>query len=76
MQIDETPKPALAPVPIWRCTAEGCKAWVRDELNASGANPDCPLCQARMIRGIKHLPKLAKKLKPPRKKKPEEAWLH
>ncbi|MCI3924636.1 cold-shock protein [Paenibacillus sp. TRM 82003] len=75
MQIEETPKPELAPVPIWRCTGDGCKAWVREELNASGANPDCPLCKGRMIRGIKHLPKLVKKVSSPRKKK-DDTLLH
>ncbi|WP_123041030.1 cold-inducible protein YdjO-related protein [Cohnella candidum] len=70
----ETPKPDTAPVPIWRCVNPECKVWVRDELAASDA-PACPMCQGKMIRGIKHLPKLIKKHKTERKKKDETPWL-
>lgn len=79
MQQIDTSKPELAPVPIWRCRNQECKAWVRDELAAGaapGAGPECPLCKGPMLRGMKHLPKLVKKVKAPKKKAPEDAWLH
>jgi hypothetical protein len=76
LQTEEAQKPELSPVPIWRCQSKECKAWIRDELNASDSNPDCPLCRGNMIRGIKHLPKLVKKHQSPKKKPAENAWLH
>jgi hypothetical protein len=66
LQIDEM-KPAVSPVPVWRCRDKECKAWVREELAAS-AKPDCPLCHGAMIRSIKHLPKLVKKMQAVKKK--------
>jgi hypothetical protein len=72
----EGDKPDLAPVPIWRCTSKDCKAWVREEMAAS-ASPLCPLCSTGMIRSYKHLPKLAKKAKAPKKNADAAAqWLH
>lgn len=66
-------KPELIPVPIWRCKNKECKSWVRAEL-ASSANPECPICKGPMGRSMKHLPKLVKKHKAPRKKKEESMW--
>ncbi|HZG57662.1 cold-inducible protein YdjO-related protein [Paenibacillus sp.] len=43
---------------------------------APSAAPSCPLCQGAMIRGMKHLPKLVKKAKSPKKPPEEQAWLH
>lgn len=70
----DTDKPELSAVPIWRCTNQECKAWVREEM-ASSDKPNCPMCKGNMIRGIKHLPKLIKKHKTIRKKKEEDQWL-
>ncbi|RED66252.1 cold-inducible protein YdjO-related protein [Cohnella lupini] len=56
----------LAPVPIWRCVSQDCKAWIRVEM-ASSNTPGCPICLGNMIRGIKHLPKLIHKHKSVRK---------
>lgn len=68
-------KPELAPVPIWRCTNKECKAWVREEMAAS-ASPACPLCSTGMIRSFKHLPKLVKKARAPKKKTDDaQQWL-
>ncbi|MDF2921899.1 MAG: hypothetical protein K0R57_813 [Paenibacillaceae bacterium] len=53
-------------VPVFRCKAVNCNAWIREEMAQSPA-PLCPLCQSPMIRSMKHLPKLVKKI--PRKKK-------
>jgi hypothetical protein len=64
-------KPDLAPVPIWRCKNKECKAWIREEMAAS-PTPSCPLCKETMIKSIKHLPKLVKKYKAP--KKPESSF--
>ncbi|WP_372631033.1 cold-inducible protein YdjO-related protein [Cohnella sp.] len=70
----ESVKPELSPVPIWRCRNAECKVWIREEL-ASSASPECPMCKGGMVRGIKHLPKLIKKHKSPRKSKDEaSAW--
>jgi len=63
----ETDKPVLSAVPIWRCTDNECKVWLREEMAAS-STPDCPICKGKMIRGIKHLPKLINKHKAARKK--------
>jgi len=71
----EGSKPEVEAVPIWRCRSKECKAWIRDELVAGAAEPGCPLCKGSMIRGIKHLPKLVKKIKSPRKKAETSAWL-
>jgi hypothetical protein len=65
LQTDLT-KPELAPMPIWRCNNSDCKAWIREELT-SERSPDCPLCKGKMIRSIKHLPKLVNKHKAPKK---------
>lgn len=59
----EVTKPDLTPMPIYRCSNRDCKAWVREELTAA-PSPECPLCRSRMIRSIKHLPKLAKAKQP------------
>ncbi|MBW5445401.1 hypothetical protein GE107_04915 [Cohnella sp. CFH 77786] len=67
----DTPKPETSPVPIFRCVNPECKAWVREELAAS-ASPECPMCRGKMIRGIKHLPKLIKKHRGSRKKNDEK----
>jgi hypothetical protein len=72
----EITKPEVSPVPIWRCKNTECKAWVRDELVSSGPQPGCPLCSGPMIRGMKHLPKLVKKHKAPKKQTAENAWVH
>lgn len=69
MNIDT--KPQLQAVPIWRCVDKSCKAWVGEELTGPGT-PACPLCKGQMIRGIKHLPKLVKKVKTVRK--PADPW--
>ncbi|NOU92824.1 hypothetical protein GC093_06205 [Paenibacillus sp. LMG 31456] len=74
MQTD-APKSELFPVPVWRCRSKDCKAWIREELTSS-PSPECPLCNEGMIRSIKHLPKLVKKHKAVKKKKPEESWVH
>ncbi|MFC0216485.1 cold-inducible protein YdjO-related protein [Paenibacillus chartarius] len=66
-------KPELAPVPIWRCRRQDCKAWVREEL-ASSSQPSCPICKGEMIRSMKHLPKLVKKHKAQKKKAPSDPW--
>ena len=55
-------KPDLTAVPIWRCTNQECKVWLREEM-ASSDSPECPMCKGNMIRGIKHLPKLIHKHK-------------
>lgn len=65
---EELEKPELHPSPIWRCRDKECKAWFREEM-AESKDPECPLCKGRMLRGMKHLPKLSKKLKPARKEK-------
>lgn len=59
---EETNKPELSPVAIWRCKNMECKAWIREEL-ASSTTPSCPLCVGEMVKGMKHLPKLVKKHK-------------
>ncbi|MBO9597779.1 MAG: hypothetical protein J7559_08170 [Cohnella sp.] len=71
----EVVKPDLAPVPIWRCRDQACKAWIREEL-ADSPSPVCPMCKGTMVRGIKHLPKLIKKHKAAKKPKDEaDSWL-
>ncbi|WP_233567098.1 cold-inducible protein YdjO-related protein [Cohnella endophytica] len=55
-------KADLTAVPIWRCVDKECKVWVREEMAASDT-PECPMCKGKMIRGIKHLPKLIHKHK-------------
>jgi hypothetical protein len=62
-------QPELFPTPILKCRNADCKAWVREELSTSR---ECPLCRGEMIRSIKHLPKIVKKVKSPRKKKDAE----
>ncbi|CAM3619384.1 cold-inducible protein YdjO-related protein [Marinicrinis lubricantis] len=72
MDTETSPKPEVAPVPIWRCRNNECKAWMRKEMSDDDS-PGCPLCGGPMLRGIRHLPKLDKK--PIRKKKSEQpAW--
>ncbi len=66
MQNETRPQEDVTPVPIWRCRNSDCKAWLREEM-ASSASPECPLCKGTMIRGMKHLPKLVKKIKSSRK---------
>jgi hypothetical protein len=73
LQIDVV-KPDVAPVAIWRCRSNECKAWVREEL-AGAAAPGCPLCSGAMIRSIKHLPRLVKKIKPAKKPTIDTPWL-
>lgn len=67
-------KPDLQPVPIWRCKDKACKAWIRDELSTS-ESPACPICSGPMGRSMKHLPKLVKKIKSPKKPKNETPWI-
>jgi hypothetical protein len=74
MDIEKT-NPELAPVPIWRCKSQECKAWVRKELTASDS-PVCPLCQGVMVRSMKHLPKLVKKHKAKKKQTETTVWVH
>lgn len=68
----DTIKPELSAVPIFRCVNKECKVWVREELAASD-EPECPMCKGKMIRGIKHLPKLVKKHKAG-PKPPADPW--
>ncbi|MFH5184969.1 cold-inducible protein YdjO-related protein [Paenibacillus sp. TAB 01] len=65
MQETEAKKADLAPVPIWRCRNNECKSWIREEM--APPSPVCPLCSGAMIKSIKHLPKLMKKYKAPKK---------
>ncbi|WP_166242216.1 cold-inducible protein YdjO-related protein [Paenibacillus turpanensis] len=71
----ETVKPEVSPVPIWRCRSSECKAWMREEL-VEESTPACPICKGNMMRSMKHLPKLAKKLKPKKKQQNDTPLLH
>jgi len=44
--------------PIWSCSDENCKGWMRDNFVLS-ATPVCSLCQSEMVRGEKMLVALA-----------------
>jgi hypothetical protein len=41
--------------PIWSCTAEECKGWMRDNF-AFDHVPECHLCQSPMEKSVKELP--------------------
>ncbi|UUZ81011.1 cold-shock protein [Paenibacillus sp. P26] len=43
--------------PIWSCTKEDCKGWMRDNF-AFEHEPTCPLCSSPMVRETKMLPQL------------------
>ncbi len=43
--------------PIWSCTREGCKGWMRDNF-AFETQPVCRLCLSPMVSGMRVLPLL------------------
>ncbi|UJF33454.1 cold-shock protein [Paenibacillus hexagrammi] len=43
--------------PIWSCTEDSCKGWIRDNF-AFESIPTCPLCSSAMVRSEKLLPVL------------------
>lgn len=51
---EETPK---EPTPIWSCTADDCKGWMRDNFSFDHA-PACQLCNAPMEKTTRELPVL------------------
>nr|WP_127531333.1 cold-shock protein [Paenibacillus kobensis] len=40
--------------PIWSCSNENCKGWMRDNF-AFSTTPICSLCQSEMVRSEKML---------------------
>jgi len=44
--------------PIWSCTKEGCKGWMRDNFTFE-YQPVCCLCSSPMVSTMKMLPSLA-----------------
>lgn len=42
---------------IWSCSKEGCNGWMRFEYSFLAA-PECALCLAPMVRGVRELPVL------------------
>ncbi|MDF2723894.1 MAG: hypothetical protein K0Q59_3569 [Paenibacillus sp.] len=43
--------------PIWICTNDGCKGWMRDNF-AFGNKPHCCLCSSPMVNDMRMLPVL------------------
>jgi hypothetical protein len=43
--------------PVWSCTKDGCKGWMRDTLTFE-AVPLCPLCSSPMVSETRMLPTL------------------
>jgi len=43
--------------PIWSCTKEGCKGWMRDNFTFD-YEPTCCLCSSPMVSDMKMLPLL------------------
>ncbi|WP_409270343.1 cold-shock protein [Neobacillus sp. SCS-31] len=39
---------------IWECTAEGCKAWIRDNFKSEDV-PECPICSSAMHKTTREL---------------------
>lgn len=42
---------------VWTCTGEACNGWMRDSFSFA-EEPNCPLCDAKMTKGTRVLPKL------------------
>lgn len=49
-------------VPIWKCTAADCNAWIKDEY-VTEASPSCPLCSSAMERDLREIPAVVKKFR-------------
>nr|WP_135547732.1 cold-shock protein [Paenibacillus cymbidii] len=53
--LDDTP---LEMTPVWSCSNENCKGWMRDNFSLSVA-PVCPQCHSVMVKGERNLIALA-----------------
>lgn len=42
---------------IWTCTNDECQGWMRDSFSFK-ETPTCPLCDSKMEKEVKMLPKL------------------
>ncbi|MBE0340977.1 DNA helicase UvrD, partial [Paenibacillus sp. 28ISP30-2] len=51
-------------VPVWKCTDDACKAWMRRDTTGArrtasagaGTPPVCPLCSSPMTEGTRSIP--------------------
>ncbi|OCA90805.1 cold-shock protein [Bacillus sp. FJAT-27225] len=43
---------------VWECTADGCKAWIRDNFKSEDV-PQCPICKSEMRRATREIQAVA-----------------